>query len=314
MLKFMIVQLCDSSVSFCHYMQGEKLNLIPLKKLEDGLLWAIKHGLDIQVLYPKHKLPEEYSALLGKFPHVRIVSEKSSDKDIRDIIVLDGWNSIFGLSSPIEQPVVLHSTYHEFVRHHQRLGENLYKYTRLNIVFTDMHLFSDADMPEYEKALSSLSDSIWHLYRSDKIVQLNLVTDRIMLSKMNNCNAGVENITLAPDGKFYPCGAFYLDKSYSIGNPTDGLSIANSRLYQLEYAPICRICDAFHCKRCVWLNRKSTLEINTPGHQQCVMAHIERKVAKRLLERIRKFGDFAPEVVIPDINYNDPFEKLMRYE
>ena len=41
--------------------------------------------------------------------------------------------------------------------------------------------------------------------------QLNLLTDRIMLDRMNNCNAGWESITLASDGKFYVCPAFYLE-------------------------------------------------------------------------------------------------------
>jgi len=309
MLKFIIVQLCDSSVSFCHYKAKDKSNLISLKNLENGLLWAIKHSLDIQVLYPKYQLPEEYSVLLNQFPYVKIANEGLPDTDI---IVLDGWDSILRLETHIKQPVLLHSTYREFIIHQQQLGENLHKFSRLNIVFTDVHLFSDSDKSEYDNALSGLCDSIRNLYANKRIVQLNIITDRMMLSNMNNCNAGNETITLAPDGKFYPCAAFYLDKFNDIGNPVDGLNIANSRLYKLEYAPLCRICDAYHCKRCIWLNKKLTLEVNVPSHQQCVMSHIERKASKRLLESIREFGDFAPDVVIPDIDYSDPFEKTKK--
>lgn len=309
MLKFLIVELCDSSVSFCHYKEGDKPRLISLMDLENGLLWAIKRTLDIQVLYPKYQLPEEYSVLLDRFLHVKIAHEGLADTDIT---VLDGWDSILGLEPHIEQPVLLHSTYREFISHQQQLGENLHKFTRLNIVFTDVHQFSDDDQSEYESALSGLCERIRDLYVGDRSVQLNLVTDRMMLSNMNNCNAGDETITLAPDGKFYPCAAFYLDKMNDIGNPVDGLGIANGRLYKLGNAPICRICDAYHCKRCVWLNKKLTLEVNVPSHQQCIMSHIERNASKRLLEAIRESGDFAPNVVIPDIDYCDPFEKITK--
>jgi len=79
-------------------------------------------------------------------------------------------------------------------------------------------------------------------------------------------------------------------------------------LLRLDHGPICRHCDAYHCRRCVWLNRKTTLEVNTPSHEQCAVAHIEREAARKLLASIRDVGDFMPEVEIKLINYNDPFE------
>ena len=42
----------------------------------------------------------------------------------------------------------------------------------------------------------------------DHQVQFNLLTDRMMLKEMNNCNAGYESITLAPDGNLYICLSF----------------------------------------------------------------------------------------------------------
>ena len=81
---------------------------------------------------------------------------------------------------------------------------------------------------------------------------------------MNNCGAGDTTITLAPDGKFYIRPAFYLTDevdalgrlNYSIGDLQNGMNIKNSQLYKLDYAPLCRQCDAYQCKRCIWLNRK----------------------------------------------------------
>lgn len=309
MLKHLIIQLCDSAVSFCHYLSGQRDKLIPLDTLEHGILWAIKQCIDIQVLYPKYKLPKEYVDFFEKHQITKITPEGCTDADV---IILNGWNSVSELTSVIKSPVVLQSTYREFIKKHRQLIENLYKFTRLNIIFLDVNNFFDSSISEYEDTLNTLSNCILELYRSGYDTQLNLITDRMMLSGMNNCNAGIETVALAPDGKFYPCPAFYLNNSDSIGNLTEGLKVHNQKLYKLENAPICRICDAFHCKRCIWLNKKMTLEINTPSHQQCVMAHVERKVAKRLLDRIREFGDFAQDVRIPEIEYNDPIEKIIR--
>ena len=127
---------------------------------------------------------------------------------------------------------------------------------------------------------------------------------------MNNCGAGDTNITIAPNGKFYICPAFYInDETDDVGSITEGLNIKNKQLYRFDHAPICRHCDSYQCKRCIWLNRKTTLEVNTPSREQCVLSHLERNASKSLLERIRQYGDFLPDVNISAIDYLDPFEK-----
>ena len=132
----------------------------------------------------------------------------------------------------------------------------------------------------------------------------------MMLEKMNNCGAGDSNITLAPNGKFYVCPAFYYENEENcIGDLKHGLDIKNPQLYKLNFAPICRHCDAYQCKRCIWLNRKITLEVNTPSHEQCVVAHLERNTSRELLENIRKHGMFMPDIEIKEIDYLDPFDK-----
>ena len=51
-----------------------------------------------------------------------------------------------------------------------------------------------------------------------------------------------------------------------------------------------------------------TLEVNTPSHEQCIVAHTERNVSRNLLQNIRKQGVFMPEVEIKEIAYLDPFD------
>ena len=75
------------------------------------------------------------------------------------------------------------------------------------------------------------------LYACGSFPQFNLLTDRMMLDKMNNCGAGVTNITLAPNGKFYICPAFYYSDEdreiFNVGNLRDGLSIKAAHLYRV---------------------------------------------------------------------------------
>ena len=136
----------------------------------------------------------------------------------------------------------------------------------------------------------------------------------MMLKQMNNCNAGFNSITLAPDGKFYICPAYNYHRKHEycaindVGDLENGLNIKNPQLYKLSYAPLCRECDAYHCKRCVWLNRQMTYEVNTPSHEQCVISHLERNASRELLYEIRKNISFLPEVIIDEISYLDPFD------
>ena len=193
--------------------------------------------------------------------------------------------------------------------------EMLTKTPRLNVVITDIDSFTDEDFERYKVLLERLSKYVEQLYSEGQAPQLNLLTDRMMLKEMNNCGAGDSCITLAPNGKFYICPAFYYeDEEESVGDLEHGLDIKNQQLYKLSYAPICRHCDAYQCKRCVWMNRKTTLEVNTPSHEQCVVAHLERNASRDLLNNIRKHGSFLPEQEeIKEIDYLDPFDKRVEW-
>jgi CXXX repeat peptide maturase len=188
--------------------------------------------------------------------------------------------------------------------------------SRLNVVITDIDSFKEEDFERYKQILETLSECLEKLYADGQTPQLNILTDRMMLSAMNNCGAGDSCITLAPNGNFYVCPAFYYENEADcIGDLEHGLDIKNKQLYRLDHAPICSHCDAWQCKRCVWLNRKTTVEVNTPSHEQCVVAHLERNASRELLSNIRKHGTFLPEQdEIKEIDYLDPFDKRNEWQ
>lgn len=321
--------LDDTSVSYCHYQNDKvKHNLIPIDVLKDGIKYAMLENLTIQFVYPEYSLPEEYNDIIDTIDHCKIVPSTSIDSKLRneaDVVVFSDWTGMQFYPFIQGQSYILRTSKLGFFDRFLFLKDVLSKVSRLNVVLTDIETFGEQDFKKYEEILTSLSSIVEQMFVDGKSPQLNLLTDRMVLAEMNNCNAGENNITLAPDGKFYVCPAFYnlptidgyertmgdiCNKGYNIGNIYDGLDIKNPQLYKLAYAPICRNCDAYQCKRCIWLNRKTTCEVNTPSHEQCVVAHLERNASRMLLNNIRKHGSFLPErEEIKVIDYLDPFDK-----
>lgn len=282
---------------------------MPLDTLESCIRYAMKENLNIQFVYPTYALPKEYEEAIDSVDHIKI--KPSICADNADVVVFDDVKTLTGsIGFAKETAYILRISKQSLFTGVESLLPILYKVGRLNIVITDVESFTDADFNTYKAILDKLADEVEKVYVQGKAVQLNLLTDRMMLDKMNNCGAGDTCVTLAPDGKFYLCPAFYLsDESFSIGDIRSGLDIKNKQLYRLDHAPLCRNCDAYQCKRCIWLNRKTTLEMNTPGHEQCVVAHLERNASRDLLLAIRKHGTFLPEKDdISEIDYLDPFD------
>ncbi len=311
MLKYLIIPLRTDAVSFCHYVPGKDSNLIDLDVLKKVLLWSMQQNLTVQFIYPDEPLPAEYKAVIDTVDHADIVGIGCRDTTLQnDIIVIDGWEAADKGRLEKNRSYVIRTTFSDLLANKETLKGILQAVTRLVIVITDISSISETGLDKYRHLLESLVPVVKELYAAGHAVQFNLLTDRMLLESMNNCNAGVESITLAPDGRFYICPAFYLDGSQSVGDVATGPQIPNQQLYRLDHAPICRNCDAWQCRRCVWLNRHMTLEVNTPSREQCVASHLERNASRALLSEIRKLGTFLPGNEIPEIDYLDPFDKL----
>lgn len=315
MLKYLIIPLSDDAVSFCHYCPGNMSKPITPALLKDGIKWAMKENLSIQFVYPYSILSQDILELIDEVDHIDIVPSNSTSlvhRENADIVVFDQWEEFKKFHFVCGQSYVIRTSLSDLLDNEPYFKTALTTADRINVALADIQNIGDNDMKKYNAFLSRLIQPILEEYKSGHQVQLNLLTDRLMLRDMNNCNAGYESITLAPDGKFYTCPAFYLSGFESIGDVNKGLNRKNEQLYKLSYAPICRNCDAFQCKRCVWLNKNLTHEINTPSHEQCVVSHMERNASRNLLLAFREIDPtFLHDVEIAHIDYLDPFEKLI---
>lgn len=301
MLKYLIVLLQDQSASICHYEVTNKSNkLLPLEDLRRAVTFGLKQNLLFQFLMPLEPLPQEYYQIMNEVESV-FYTPFSSDVDIKDCVKVE-VSKDSASSKIILVPLSLTSPFNDIERKLIHLINGGYQ---VSIILKNIELASAQDLERYSDFLKSMVAYLSARTFSKKESPLNIITDRIHLNTMNNCNAGVSSITLAPDGKFYLCPAFYYDGSKPITLNKDGIVIPNQHLLKVENSPICSHCDAFQCHRCIFLNKKGTREVNTPTRNQCIVAHLERNASRLLatsLDWINEDDD------IPEISYLDPFE------
>lgn len=308
MLTYLIIMLDDTSVSICHHEVAEKKHhLIELDVLKRGIVWAMKENLNIQFVYPDYQLPEAHRQAIETIDHTKIGSTACNEE--LDVVVIKSLKK----EATTGKGYLWRCTLRELEDNEAQVKEALDNVARLNIVLTDIPQWKQSEFDAYNQLLEKFADHIAELYKQGKSVQLNLLTDRLMLSSMNNCNAGDTTVTLAPDGRFYLCPAFYPGES--IGSLEEGLNIPNKQLYKLDHAPICRACDAFQCKRCVWMNMQTTMDCNTPSHEQCVAAHLERNASRLLQQKLHEQGvRLENSHEIPETEYLDPFNIVNRWK
>ena len=329
MLTYLIILLDDTSVSYCHSeVRAGKPRLIDLDVLRRGIVWAMKENLNIQFVYPDHPLPREYDEVIETIDHTKIKPEEQADG--ADVVVLTEWKDRIADCAD-GATCIIHASRQELADNIEKVKLLINKAARVNVVLTYTETFTDDEADDYSRMLDALADHIVELYTQGRCPQLNLLTDRLMIGKMNNCGAGDTNVTLAPDGRFYLCPAFYegchaflrdtqkmlqyKNELPLIGDLESGLKIENQQLLRLDHAPICRVCDAFHCRRCLWMNDLMTGDVNTPSHQQCVVSHLERNASRRLQQRMTECGirlEGSKEII--EVDYLDPFVIATRWK
>lgn len=193
------------------------------------------------------------------------------------------------------------------------LIERIYQNTnRVNLILEEIETWEKSDLEIYESQLDLLIDIIVNSFLTEGPRELNVMSDITYIKNHVGCDAGEDSFTLAPNGKIYICPAFYFnDPEDNIGSLEAGINIKNAQLLELKNAPICKECDAFHCRRCKFLNKKLTGQINIPSKIQCIISHLERNKARRLQYRLKKEKGLDFINNISEIEYLDPLEKIL---
>ena len=314
-MEYLMILLDSAAPSFCHYEAStHDRKIIPCEILERGIEFAEKHALGITAVYGTESLPPKHRQLLNTVAHVRILPYREDMKyDDDDLVVLDALQD-----ASFSNSLLLKNITHLMVVIRLQEAKQLYTFIennyrfleRISVIFKGLEHADERLLNEFRLSLQKLQPLFFKILSKEEFTEIGFATDRMVLRKMNNCNAGVTHITLAPDGNFYICPGFYLAKMPLVGSLETGIQIKNPQLLQCSHASICRQCDCYQCKRCVFLNQKMTLEVNTPSHAQCVVSHHERNLSGFLLEKLQKRGFMVNLPKIEPLFYLDPIEIL----
>jgi uncharacterized protein len=315
--KILNILLSSDSPAICNYgltINNDKNNpqLLNSDILEKFLHLAKEERYYVNFIYPHHEIGDSYKKLIAehKFQVTRPYMKENSKSTLENREIF-----VFKMNQPIEPGfscvnVILHMKKDElkFLENYvTKLFSN--GIIRINLVIDDLSIWSDEDLRLYQEVLTGISKVIIVLLVKGQQRNLNVITDRLILDKMNNCNAGLEHITLGPDGKLYLCPAFYY-KNQPLAQRKLQIPGELKRLLNLDNAPICSGCDAYQCRRCFFFNFLHTEELNIPGQKQCTISHIEREVSRMHQEKLiaKKMLPYPNRNLIVELKYTDPFE------
>jgi CXXX repeat peptide maturase len=318
MYQYLLVILEKGAVPFCHYSNpyyhalGTPV-LMPLAQLEEIIRYTLGNNLSINFLYGRHRLPLEYESLIETINHVKMIPLCLHDIYPDGILVLDASDckSFSEIKKDSSRNLILRVEPFDLAQLSLFVEAMEGGFKRLNIHLVGIENFSEKDLDLYKNQLQKISAMLQRHYHEGTETEINVMTDRLLLKQMNNCDAGIKHLTIAPNGKGYICPGFYHDdEENTLGVWTQGqeISSVNQQLLSIQCAPICSRCDAFHCKRCIYLNQRTTLEINVPSKEQCLVAHLEREVSRKMLNKLRDIKPFDGLPVIPCLSYQDPFD------
>lgn len=313
MLKSLFILTSSGLPSFCYYNSTTSDNHLITPELLEGIFeWCKNEKLTPYLVFNRKLLSVKYRRILESFKHNKICFSAKDLTGVNDILVLSGED--FKRTKP-DKEFKLSKVSNLVLRLHKSDLKNLKsiffslwgKFDRLNLILPDLDSYSQEDMDHYKNMIGEIEE-----FLSDPDIstfpEISFITDRIFLTDMRNCNAGTDHITVTSKGDLFICPGFSADPLSKIGSYSElpQLNIPNERLLELKYAPICSVCDCFHCKRCHWLNYKGTLEINTPTYQQCFSSHLEREASRKLMVSNENFPlNNSLAVALP---YYDPLD------
>lgn len=306
--------LSENYISYCDYNnKSTQNNFMSEKTILDGLKFAHQNFMKPVFIYSNDSFDfkdlEEYNSF--KILHIvpakfyNKIKEKAKDY----ILVFDETNIDF--KGDEEDNCIFNIQQENLANLSDYLLHLFKKVKRINLNILEINNRFDFDI--YEEQLKKVAGYIVETQKKSGVLkELNVLTDILFLEKHENCNAGITNYTLSPEGDFYICPAFYSnDKTNKVGSLSNGLGeILNQHLYKIDNAPLCEMCDAYHCMNCIYHNLINTNEVNVSSSYQCRRRHIERKISINIKQDLNNQYYFINQ--LEEINYQEPMEKFIK--
>lgn len=133
--------------------------------------------------------------------------------------------------------------------------------------------------------------------------------------RAERCELGKKQISVAPDGKLYPCVQFVGDEEYCIGSVFDGINeqrrLELYRLNEIERDTCLECAIRSRCNHyCACLNKQSTGSIQEVSPVLCANERILMPIADRLAEKL--YRERSP--IFLQKQYNDMFPMISLVE
>jgi len=175
--------------------------------------------------------------------------------------------------------------------------------------------YDDSDLMVYRDQLFQVGQ--WLVDRHDAwcSYHVDCLTDHFQPSHIGECGAGIGSLAIGPTGEIYLCPAALRGGMPSYGHILGDLKIPNRSLLTKEFSLPCGRCEAFHCRRCVYLNKCGTMEFCVPPKNACRIGHLEREVQVWLTQELIQKKQWKSEYRVPSLpTIHDPYELIKSEE
>ncbi|CAK7086543.1 radical SAM peptide maturase, CXXX-repeat target family [Tissierella carlieri] len=311
--------LSDDYITYCcHENQNQNDNEMSDSVILEGLNYAQEnfmmpifvHGKSGKTLRTKeeyigydilHIVPIKYYNLAQKQEFRRILPVYDMENVWNEKIFIDN--------------IILNVREDEIKKLNEAIDELIKFSNRININITELDRHFNEE--EYRQQMEMISDKIIKIWENEgRFKEINILTDILFLDKHDNCQAGENTFVLSPLGKIYTCCADFSNiEDGFIGEVTEGIiKEYGSYLYGIENNNLCRICDAYQCRDCVYINKKNTKEYNVSPSFQCRKSHIERVVSLDLKSKFKNCSIIPSKntLEIKENDYLDPISKFFK--
>lgn len=314
--KNLFIMLADDSSIFCNYDNKTNSNVLNDENLKLAAELTDNNFFNPVLLHSSNKLLSKKA--IENFKTQRIFNVLSANnydlqldnkKLLRRIMSVTHDDLVKNFSIDTESSILIVDN-NNIKYLADDIKKILNKCMRINLIMrTD---YKNFDIKQYEMQLDKVVDILYTYYSNNEIRHIDVITDSIFYKGRNDCGAGVDNFTLAPNGYIYICPAVYFNTPECyVGTVSEGINEKKLKLFSIQESPICNNCEISQCKRCVYQNKKWTAEYNTPSSIQCTKSIIEGKYSLKLLDRLKDVGFKQPTNDILDIDSIDPLEKLV---
>lgn len=309
--KELLFVLDDQYASFCSYSNGKNSDQrMSIALIEEGLRFAEENFMKPVFLHSE-QISDDYLTDYEEIEVLHRIPIKAYREDLPFYdyqIIVDDTSIDLLERIPFQSNMIVNISYENISRLSDMMEALWRKTDRINLNLSNLSKISN--LSEYQKQLEKCADKINEIEEHTGVLkELNVLTDVMFIKEHEGCSAGEDSVTLAPDGHFYVCPAFYSNHLPSIGDLKTGIKIPNEELYRRDHMPLCEKCTSYQCENCKFINKQCTNEVNVSPAFQCRKAQIEEKTAIRLQKLLDGKYDFTN--IISEKEFEDPIDMVL---